>query len=185
MAAVNFGVSLLPAEPLHVHHGQAEHLDVRQGLLDRFELRGLDQRDDQFHWVPAVPTPQTPESRVAPEDERAGGCLKSVLPGVVNCPGNGIAVNKNFGTPGSMPAVGSSPDERAGRGADERPAAPLRGTRRPTSTPVDASAGPSFAITSAGSYRPCSSGGAGSTPRRGTTWCSAPGPVPVPAGFRG
>src|SRR3954469_25987525 len=101
MAAVNFGVSLLPAEPLHVHHGQAEYLDVRQGLLDRFELRGLDQRDDQFHWVPAVPTPQTPGSRVAPRTNGRSGASKSVLPGVVNCPGNGIAVNKKFRDPGS------------------------------------------------------------------------------------
>ena len=49
VAAVGLGLPALAAEPLHVHHGQAEDLDVGQGLLDGLQTMGLDDGDDQFH----------------------------------------------------------------------------------------------------------------------------------------
>src|SRR5581483_6262792 len=52
VAAINLRVPLLPAEALHVHHGQAEHLHLGERGFDRFEPSGLDDGDDQFHvWV--------------------------------------------------------------------------------------------------------------------------------------
>src|SRR4051794_30157513 len=46
---INLGVTLLTPEPLDVGHGEPEDLDLREGFLDRFELGGLDDRDDQLH----------------------------------------------------------------------------------------------------------------------------------------
>ena len=49
VAAVGLGVPALPAEALHVHHGQAEDLDVGQGLLDGLQAMRLNDGDNQFH----------------------------------------------------------------------------------------------------------------------------------------
>ena len=49
MSAINLGEPELSSETLNIRNGEAIDLDVRQRLLDRLELVGLDDRDDQFH----------------------------------------------------------------------------------------------------------------------------------------
>jgi hypothetical protein len=48
-AAEDFGLALLPAEPLHVHDGEAHDLDFGEGGFDVFQLTGLDYGDDELH----------------------------------------------------------------------------------------------------------------------------------------
>src|SRR6476620_7537178 len=48
-AAVEFGVSLLPSEPLDLRHGQSGDSDLRQRLADFVELERLDDRLDLLH----------------------------------------------------------------------------------------------------------------------------------------
>src|SRR3954468_24772178 len=57
VAAVDLGVPLLAAEALHVHDGQAEDLDLVERFLDRFQLRRLDDGEDEFHGSGAVRDP--------------------------------------------------------------------------------------------------------------------------------
>ena len=49
MSAVDLGEPELPSETLDIDDGEAIDLDIRQRLLDRLELVGLNDRDDQFH----------------------------------------------------------------------------------------------------------------------------------------
>ena len=49
VAAVDLGVSLLPAEPEHVYHREAEHLDLVECLLHGVELLRFDDGENEFH----------------------------------------------------------------------------------------------------------------------------------------
>src|SRR5262249_7395410 len=49
VAAIHFGMALLPTETLHVHDREAEDLDFVEGFLDGFQLRRLDNGEDEFH----------------------------------------------------------------------------------------------------------------------------------------
>src|SRR5579884_890640 len=49
VASVHFGMPLLPAKALHVHDSEAENLDLVEGFLDGFQLRRLDDGEDEFH----------------------------------------------------------------------------------------------------------------------------------------
>src|SRR5262249_24116915 len=55
------GLALLPAEALDVNDGQAEHLDLVEGLLDGLELLRLDDRQDQFHGLLSVVSCRSPD----------------------------------------------------------------------------------------------------------------------------
>ena len=48
-SAIGFRVPFLTTEALHIHYGEAEHLDLGQRLLDGLESAGLDDSDDQLH----------------------------------------------------------------------------------------------------------------------------------------
>src|SRR5262249_10292887 len=49
VAAVDLGLALLPAEALDVDDGQAEDLDLGEGLLDLLQLAGLNDGQDELH----------------------------------------------------------------------------------------------------------------------------------------
>lgn len=49
VAAIQFGLPLLPPETLAIEHRQAEHLDFREGGFYLFQFAGLNDSDDQFH----------------------------------------------------------------------------------------------------------------------------------------
>ena len=53
-AAVELGVALLPAEALHLGHGDAGDARVVKRVLHVVELERLDDRFDLLHLVPAV-----------------------------------------------------------------------------------------------------------------------------------
>ena len=46
MAAVDLKVSLLPAEPLTIHHSKTKNFDIGQRRFDGFQLARLDNRND-------------------------------------------------------------------------------------------------------------------------------------------
>src|SRR6202034_3823826 len=49
MTAVDLGLALLPAEPLHIDDGQTKDLDLVEGFLDGFKFRWLDDGKNEFH----------------------------------------------------------------------------------------------------------------------------------------
>ncbi len=54
-ATVDFGLSLLTAEPLHLTDGQTLHAQRREGLAHVVELEGLDDGYDQLHVAALLP----------------------------------------------------------------------------------------------------------------------------------
>src|SRR5918999_6165806 len=48
---IDLGVTALAAEPARVGDGHALHADAFERLLDLFELEGLDDGDNQFHYA--------------------------------------------------------------------------------------------------------------------------------------
>src|SRR5690606_7925178 len=49
VAAIDLRMSFLPAEPLDVHNGQTEYLDLGQGGFHSFQPAGLNDGNDQLH----------------------------------------------------------------------------------------------------------------------------------------
>src|SRR5512139_121010 len=54
---VEFGMSLLPAEALHLGHGHSLYPDGRQGVLDFVEPEGFDDGLKLLHRSPVLPHP--------------------------------------------------------------------------------------------------------------------------------
>src|SRR5438034_31015 len=53
-------MSLLSAEALHIDNREPEHLDLVERFLHRFELRRLDDSQDQFQAPPLLPSDLRP-----------------------------------------------------------------------------------------------------------------------------
>ena len=90
---VDFGLALLPAEPLHLRDGEALHAEWRQCLAHVVELEGLDDGHDQLHvaapWLLSTPPPPSrrdgragAQSRIVPRRTvayRHGSCLHAAV----------------------------------------------------------------------------------------------------------
>lgn len=49
VSAIGPGLTFLAAKTLAIHDGQTKDLNFGEGFLDRFQLAGLNDRDDEFH----------------------------------------------------------------------------------------------------------------------------------------